>query len=231
MAIFTDVQFGGLQSISASRADQFSFMEGAVPILGIKSDRLIGLWPGLPAAWMRGRVCSLLIALGFAVVLEVALLTSVVWPLWLGRNTVAVVWFCVVVYWLIGALPFFVRGTLGSRDLNFGNRQRLDLFRQAQREYLRGDWFQAEQRLHGLLAADETDVVVQLMLASLYRRIDRPERAERHLDLVAQYDQPGKWQWEVSQQRRQLRNSRPPKTDASPASDKAHRAASRSGAA
>ncbi len=158
---------------------------------------LFNLWPGLPDAWMRGRIEGLLIALGFAIVLEAALITSFVWPLWFGPFTRTVVWFCVAMYWLVGTVPALVRGTQ-----NFGNTSgRLGLFRQAQAEYLSGNWFGAERLLQQLLGTDETDADVRLMLATLYRRIRRWDAARRQLTLVTTYDQQGKWQLEVSRER------------------------------
>lgn len=177
-------------------------------ILGISADRLLRLWPGLPAAWLRGKLSGLLIALGFAIVLEVALLASVLWPLWLGSATNAVVWLVVVLYWLGGALPQLIGGTLGTREHLGEDIVGLDLFRKAQAEYLSGNWFQAEQRLQELLAADESDADVRLMLASLYRRLGRTVDAKKHLELVGEYDRTEKWHWEVSREYDRLHSLR-----------------------
>ncbi len=158
---------------------------------------LFSLWPGLPNAWLRGRIEGLLIAVGFAIVVETALITSFVWPLWFGPFTRTVVWFCVAVYWLVGTVPALVR-----RKHSFGNVSgRLGLFRQAQAEYLSGNWFAAERLLQQLLGTDETDADVRLMLATLYRRIRRWDAARRQLTLVTTYDRQGKWQLEVSRER------------------------------
>ena len=163
----------------------------------ISAKWLWNLWPGLPDAWLRGRIEGLLIALGFALVLEIALLTSFVWPLWFGPFTRTVVWFCVAVYWLIGTVSAVIRGAH-----NFGNASgRLGLFRQAQAEYLNGNWFGAERLLQQLLGTDETDADVRLMLATLYRRIRRWDAARRQLSLVTTYDHEGKWRLEVSRER------------------------------
>jgi tetratricopeptide (TPR) repeat protein len=180
---------------------------------------------------LRGKLGGLLIALGFAVVLEIALLTSVVWPLWFGPVASTVVWFSVVLYWLIGALPQFLRGTLGSQPFRTDGVQRLDLFRQAQAEYLRGNWFLAEQRLQDLLATDETDADVQLMLASLYRRLNRADEAERQLNLANDFDRTGKWRWEITRERRRIRDARPGPVEAETTKETTNHAANQAGAA
>ena len=176
-------------------------------VFRINSNRLLGLWPGLPTAWFRGSFSGLLIALGFAIVLEIAILATIVWPLWFRPATVAVVWFCVVLYWLIAALPSFAQRTLGNRDLGQASSQRLDLFRKAQAEYLTGNWSVAEQHLLVLLDADASDVEVQLMLATLYRRLGRWREAGRRLELATDTDTRKKWHWEISRERQCLREA------------------------
>jgi thioredoxin-like negative regulator of GroEL len=84
----------------------------------------------------------------------------------------------------------------------------LGLFRQAQVEYLSGNWFDAERLLTQLLGADESDADVRLMLATLYRRVRRWDAARSELALVATYDQLGKWQLEVSRERILLHQDR-----------------------
>ena len=199
MAIFCQVQFGGLKGISASGRNRVS-------ILGNRGNRLLQLWPGLPDAWLRGRLSGLLIALGFGIVLQAAVVASVLWPLWLGSVTNAVVWLVVVLYWLGGALPQLIGGTLSTDEYLAGDIEGLDLFRQAQAEYLSGNWFQAEQRLQELLAVDESDTDVRLMLATLYRRLGRLVDAEKQLGLVDEFDRAGKWHWEVAQELDRLGN-------------------------
>ncbi len=162
------------------------------------------LWPGLPAAWLGGRIGGLLVAVGFTLVLELALLTNFVWPLWFGTATRTVVWLCVALYWLVGTVPAWLRGATRFPD----EPSRLGLFRQAQVEYLSGNWFAAERLLKQLLGADATDADVRLMLATLYRRVRRWDAAQSELALVATYDQFGKWQLEVSRERILLQQER-----------------------
>ena len=71
-------------------------------------------------------------------------------------------------------------------------------------------------RLLGLLDADATDAEVQLMLATLYRRLNRRHDAGRHLGLAEEYDTREKWSWEISQERRFLQDLRTDSVDAKP---------------
>jgi thioredoxin-like negative regulator of GroEL len=100
-------------------------------------------------------------------------------------------------YWLFGAAPTLIRGAHSLGDTS----GRLGLFRQAQVEYLSGNWCGAERLLQQLLGTDETDADVRLMLATLYRRIRRWDAARRQLALVTTYDQRGKWRLEIARER------------------------------
>ena len=78
------------------------------------------------------------------------------------------------------------------------------LFIDAQGEYLRGHWFEAESLLVGCLGVEPRDDAARLLLASVYRRAGDLEKATEQLDLVRDHRA---WQWELRQERLQVKKS------------------------
>ncbi len=113
-------------------------------------DRLSCFWPGLAKAWWRGSASALLAALMFGWGLCVLMLATFVWP---------------------KLVSLVASDQLLDRDADLlGHRvcaQQLAIwqhasrcspvagdnrFAQAQSEYLKGNWFEAESLLHAILA-------------------------------------------------------------------------------
>jgi cytochrome c-type biogenesis protein CcmH/NrfG len=78
------------------------------------------------------------------------------------------------------------------------------LFRAAQGEYLRGNWFEAELALNQLLERNPSDADARLMLATLLRRIGQPSEAAENLRRLAKSVGADKWQLEIARQERLL---------------------------
>ena len=145
------------------------------------------LWPGLPQLWRFGSIWGLIQALGFAMLLQLTVFTTLIWPETISPVSRGVVWFCVLGFWLLFAAPGFghalavLWGQAASVD-------REHLFRSGQREYLRGNWLSAERLLRQSLDMDAGDVEARLTLTSLYRRIGRVGEARQQLDrLIESY--------------------------------------------
>jgi tetratricopeptide (TPR) repeat protein len=166
------------------------------------SPYIICLWPGLPRLWMRGDWAALATAVAFGVVFNLVLVTSFIWPEllppslnWSGWILVGVVWLASVIH-ACRALPH-LRESPQVDDRG--------LFIQAQAEYLRGHWFEAETLLRQLLRYCRQDVDVLLMLATLYRRTRRYDEAAKQLDQLERLDGACKWRWEIDQERSTLK--------------------------
>lgn len=164
---------------------------------------VVPAWPGLSAAWYRGDLPSLVVALAFGALLECALLTTFIWPEMTALWLTVVVWLSVVGVWLYVAAPYFVSG--GVDDDGFADNA--DLFLIAQMEYLKGNWHQAESALAGLLARDRFDADARLTLATLYRHTGRLDEARHQMDLLEESDGATKWQVEIQSERRRLLES------------------------
>jgi hypothetical protein len=158
------------------------------------------LWPGLRGLWVHGSYSSLLVALLFASLVQIVVLTSFVWPELIGASARAVVCLSVGSFWLVSGLVELSAVAAERRRLA-GRADVEGLFRQAQREYLRGNWFQSEKVLKQLIDVNSHDVDARLILAGLYRRADRLELAEEQLEILAGSPRAAKWEWEIGRER------------------------------
>jgi hypothetical protein len=158
------------------------------------------LWPGLPQAWRLGSLRGLGLAIAFAAVLNTALVCSLVWPRWPiaslpAGSTAAIGWVWVLGLWIVG-LNWSRRSWPELCPPKVGADPQIDnWFREAQHEYLKGHWIEAESLLTRLLARQPADVEARLLLASIQRRSSHREQARRTLTEL----QPiaGRWQWEI----------------------------------
>lgn len=142
------------------------------------------VWPGLPWLWLRGSVAGLVLAVAFAVTLDVAVTTTFVWSDLVELPVTLAIWAAVAVVWLASTAsalaafpPALVRPPAAEVD---------PLFVQARDAYLARDWIRAETRLRDLLLVSPTDGEAQLLLGTLLRRVGRlPEAREAFRKLSA----------------------------------------------
>lgn len=171
-------------------------------------------WPGLAGLWLQGRWTSLLLAVGFSLVLNLALVSTFVWPALLGSTTKMVLWPTLLVIWLVGAWNSWRllnrSGKKGSESRDKSSPATDDtLFIQAQTEYLKGDLTQAESLLVRQLQLDSRDVETRLLLASIYGRSRRIEKATRQLEMLGRLDESRPWKFEIGRLRNQLQTMSP----------------------
>jgi len=170
--------------------------------------RNMAWWPGLPNLWYRGEIYSLAVSLLFATVLNIALLSTFVWPEW--ANLVCPVWFspwfarslwlllAIASLWAFGASFFStsaVRISLPSVECD-------NLLAVAQSDYLRGQYFEAEATLHRILSSGQEDVEAALLLATVLRRTGRFRQALDCLDRLERLDRSRLWYSEIATERR-----------------------------
>ncbi len=191
-------------------------------------------WPGLARLWLRGEWSSFFAAISFSVLLNLALVSSFVWPLLLSRSVAAIVWLAVVAMWTVSAVRSYrllapeaneVTGETGH-DTAVENAD--TLFIQAQTEYLKGDWKQAENLLFERLESHARDVEARLLLAAVLRRTGRLEKAAEQLNRLGRFDAAAAWEFEIHRerqfiehQRRELIAERQDETTDHPVSDSA----------
>lgn len=159
------------------------------------------LWPGLPFLY-RGQTWGLVVALATTAVLNVALLSTFVWIELLGHAVRVALWFVLALGW--GAAAWWAWRVLRTEAAPPPETPTEQGFASAMHHYLRGDWFEAERLLVGLLAHNEEDVESRLMLATLLRHRKRFDEALRHLEFLQGLEAAGSWHWEICRERQLL---------------------------
>jgi hypothetical protein len=157
------------------------------------------VWPGLPWLWLRGSVAGLVLALAFAVSLDVAVVTTFVWPGLVELPFTIAVWAATGVVWLVSTVsaaaafpPSLARPPAAEID---------PLFVKARDAYLARDWLVAETRLRQLLELSPTDGEAQLLLATLLRRVGRLDEARAALDKLSASDSGRRWRAAIAAER------------------------------
>ena len=156
--------------------------------------RYASLWPGLPAAWYRGQARGLLLAVAFCWAMCLLLLVTFVWPAWISGWLVALMWAAGGVYWLFEVVrtQWRLDGLLENSSKNSTGE-----FIHAQREYLKGNWFEAEARLLEIVREHPHDVAAALMLVGVLRHTRRWRPALRRLEQLTLLDAAAGWQFEI----------------------------------
>jgi hypothetical protein len=157
------------------------------------------LWPGLPQLWWRGDVRALMLAILFAVVLNFCLAATFAWPEMVSTGLRATIWFGVLVFWVVATWMGLREAARLSRQSTEPQHQ--GLFVQAQSEYLKGHWLEAETLLRKILVLDDRDAEARLMLASLLRHANRAGEALVELDLLELSEAGRKWASEIARER------------------------------
>lgn len=78
------------------------------------------------------------------------------------------------------------------------------LFQKAQTEYLKGHWFEAEGLALQMARQFPHDLEGQLLLASLYRQMNRFDDARRQLQVLTRLEGAAKWSFEIEEENRRL---------------------------
>ena len=172
------------------------------------------LWPGLPQMYRQGSWSALALAVGFAALVNLALAASLLWSELFAAGVRNAVWMAVVLlwggsaglaYWWDRRYPTPFRGSAAE-----------DAFPEALDHYLKGNWFEAEHVLRGLLAENPRDLEAGLLLATLFRRTGRPREAETELNRLERYQGSEKWALEIGRERQLLHEARsesPPESE------------------
>lgn len=183
-------------------------------------------WPGLAQLWLRGSYPSLIWAIGFSLVLNLALVSTFLWPALLGNVYPAIAWPIIFLVWLVSTWASLTvveqlsappkmsseqeRNEFSPENegiINCDSQPDLDtvashtLFNRAQREYLKGHWTEAESLLKQRLIQAERDIEARLFLATLYRHTDKLDFASDQLDQMEKLDDSVHWKFEINRER------------------------------
>ncbi len=158
--------------------------------------RLAYLWPGLPQLWHAGMWWGLVLAAGFAVLVNLLLLASFVWVELLRPFDLRLGWLAAGSLWGVSAMLSNAFGR-SAHDATSSDL----LFREALSEYLQGSWFEAETKLARRLRMVPRDVEARLLMATLLRRTRRHDEALDQLDRLERLRDAAKWGREIDQER------------------------------
>jgi hypothetical protein len=153
--------------------------------------------------WLRGEFRSLLVAFGFAGLVNGLIVATLVWTeiaplaLWGAGLIVAGLWWVIAAVAAWRELPELLAST--ASDPYKG------LFTAAQAEYLKGNWIEAEATLRKLLRQSPRDAEAQLLWATLMRRTARLDKARQALHEFARLDAAAHWQHEIRTERELVR--------------------------
>jgi hypothetical protein len=169
------------------------------------------LWPGLPQLWMRGAWAGLALALGFTVLVNILLMATLVWTEWFRFGLLVAGWIAVGALWTASA--FVSIGWLGASQAPSGVDDGEELFREAQTQYLKGNWFEAETLLSQRLGRDGRDAEASLMLATLKRHTGRLDDALAQLQRLERLEGAVFWRQEIARERWLIARAREEQAD------------------
>jgi len=155
-------------------------------------------WPGLPWVWLRGSRAGLVLAVAFAICLDMAITSTWIWTDFINLQVSLGIWTAVAAIWLIAtvsALSAFPPPLTKRQDV--ATEQ---LFTSARDAYLARDWLAAETKLRTLLTLAPTDGEAQLLLGTLLRRVGRFAEAKQALDTLARSDSGLPWQHAIGRE-------------------------------
>ena len=163
------------------------------------------VWPGLPWLWLRGSFAGLVLAIAFAVTVDVAILTTFIWSDLVEFSFTLAVWTATAIVWIVSTVsavaafpPLLPQRLAAEID---------PLFVRARAAYLARDWVVAETRLRELLGLAPTDAEAQLLLVTLLRRSGRRDEARRGLEKLSQSDSGARWSRVIASERARIESS------------------------
>lgn len=165
-------------------------------------------------------------AIGFSLVLNLALVSTFLWPALLGEFIPAIAWPIIFLVWLISTWTSFElveqlsappkmsseqeRNDFSAEKsgiINYDSQSDFDetatgtLFNRAQLEYLKGQWTAAETLLKERLNQAERDIEARLLLATLFRHTGKLDSAFDQLDQMECFDDSVHWDFEIRRER------------------------------
>lgn len=152
------------------------------------------LWPGLPQLTQRGTWTALFWALATAFLADGVIITRYIWP-----ETFDIFWDNIILGSFLGV---YVVGCIVSYQIEKSRNQdgqisNNDLFPEAQKRYLEGKYFEAEQTLVKLLNRTPEDIAARMLLIDLLIVNRRLEDAAKQLQQTLDFSEAQPWKWEL----------------------------------
>jgi hypothetical protein len=161
-------------------------------------------WPLLRGNRVPGRWEGFLLAFALGLALNTAVIATFGWQQGLATGlpglAAAAGWVLVLGFLVLVGHVALRR----QRTEPVANPEIDTLFRQAQHEYLRSHWLEAETLIKRLLKTQPDDVESLLLLASVQRRTKRVSEARRTLDRVCDIPAASRWLLEIDTEQKLL---------------------------
>lgn len=175
----------------------------------MKGRAWMALWPGLAGLWLRGHWFDLVLGAGFALAVNFTLIVAFVWPQLVTRDLpkwaaplagwVLVLWFWVV-GWRRSACTLAQQAAKSLQPDAVSDT----LLCEAQLEYVKGHWLEAETLLLRLVSRRPGDAEARLLLASVYRRSGNCPQARQQLAELSNLPAAVRWHEEIALENRKL---------------------------
>lgn len=182
------------------------------------------IWPGLPWLWNQGSWAGLVLAVAFAVLVNILFIASVVWTEWMDRGIRRAGWLAAATIWCGAAIASRQGQAAGDENdpllndpesglaVTEGREAAEDLFRKVITQYLQGNWYETQCGLEDLIRQNPRDVAARLMHATMCRHLGRTEEAARRLAGLTSLPEARAWQHEIERERRWLSQGPTPST-------------------
>jgi tetratricopeptide (TPR) repeat protein len=157
----------------------------------------LSVWPGLAQIWSGQDVLGMILAVGFAATLNLALVARYIWTDAFGPSWAGFFMALAIASWC-ASLGY----TLWWVWLCHPDRHKVEidrLFREATEYYLQGRWNEARKRLEQILSRDETDADALMQLGTLYVKTEQTAAARRTFRQCLDLEAGSKWKWEIQQ--------------------------------
>jgi len=164
------------------------------------------LWPGIVPLLVRPTLTAWLGSALLAVTFHLLLAATILWPEWLSPAERGLLWSALGVAWLTGvAWSYqFVRGAPRREQ----RRSSKDAFPTAMHAYLQGNLAQAESLVREILRECPRDVEAALLLATIWRRREQLDAAEKLLRNLARLEIAAPWLFEIERELARLAKCR-----------------------
>ena len=161
---------------------------------------MLCLWPGLIKLWRLGEWSSLLTALVFGFLLNVAIASTFLWPEWFDKPFVIFQW---IVVGLIWCFCFWQSSQFNNDEeeiQQLKNTKTNPLFIEAQFEYLNLRFSKCVSLLRQILKRNPRDLEARLLLATTFRRQAKFDESEQELQRLEGIDQSVLWKDEIEKE-------------------------------
>jgi hypothetical protein len=163
------------------------------------------LWPGLAQLSRHGNWSALGLALGFALLLNLAICATLVWTELLWPSVRSLIWVVVGLVWGVSVVQAYLWDRWRANGPRVEPAQ--DPFARALDHYLKGNWYEAERILAGILARTPRDLDAGLMRATMYRHTGRYREALEEIERIERFEGCEKWELEIRRERELIRKA------------------------